>query len=435
MDLKYNLDDRMPKGKLWFFSFQHVILFISASGAMAVVVGISIGLSMPELSAMIRRAFFISGLFSFVQGIWGHRYPIIDGPSALWIGIILLIAPTMSGNMQVLRTDLGMGIIIGGLSVFAVTALGLMPYVFKLFTPSVNGVLLMFMVIQISKNIVNGMIGLSDVNNYIEGGSILVFVFSIAVVLILNFFAKGFVKSIAVLIGTAAGWLAAIPTGYAVRPESAGESFVALPEAFAFGMPTWNPGIIIVSIFASFMLLSMVYASIKGMSEVIATEIDEKSMKKAVMFHGLGAAAAGLFPAIPNLPYITPIGMVIMTGVASRRPFLIGSLLMLAMGLVTPVGSFFASIPIPVGYAIMTVMFSLIFKQGLHEVQKDAAVFATERVGYVIGISLIIGVGVMFLPFETFTHLPGILPYLLSNGLIDGTIIAIILDRMLLKRG
>ena len=432
MNLIYKLDDSVPREKFLIYSLQHVILFISGGTAMVVVVGISIGLSAPELSALMQRTFIVTGAFSFLQGIFGHRYPIIDGPAALWVSIIMLIVPAVQGHVNTFLTDLETGIMIGGVLVVLVTVTGLMPYVFKLFTSPVNGVLLMLMVIQISPSIVRGMTGLSSKNEFLSGSSVLVFFFTVAALLILNSATRGFLKSIAVLTGTAAGWLFAIPMGLASRPQS-GASFLSLPEIFAFGRPTWNPGIVIVCIFASFVLLSMVYASIIGMSEIVDKKIDAQGMKKGVLFHGISAAAAGVFSMVPNLPYITPIGMISMTGVAARKPFMVGSLILLVMGLISPVGALFSSIPIPVGYATMTVLFALIFKQGLHEVQKDADRFA-DRIGYVVGIAMIIGVGVMFLPFETFAHLPGILPYLLSNGLIDGTVIAIILDKALLKR-
>jgi len=432
MNLLYKLDDDVPRNKFLVYSLQHVVLFISGGIALVVVVGISIGLTGPELSALMRRTFFISGVFSVLQGFWGHRYPIVDGPAALWVSMILLIVPTVKGHVDTFLTDLETGVMIGGALVVVITVAGLMPYVFKLFTSPVNGVLLMLMVIQISPSIARGMTGISSTNGYINGASVIVFFFTAAALLVLNAATKGFLKSIAVLTGTIVGWLFAIPMGLASAPAS-GAGFLSLPAIFAFGRPTWNPGIVIVCVFASFVLLSMVNASIIGMSEIVDKKIDGQGMKKGVLFHGIAAVLAGVFSMVPNLPYITPIGMISMTGVAARKPFLAGGLIMIVMGAISPVGALFAAIPIPVGYATMTVLFALIFKQGLHEVQKDADRFP-DRIGYVVGIAMIIGVGVMFLPFEAFLDLPGVLPYLLSNGLIDGTVIAIILDKALLRR-
>ena len=431
MSLLYKLDDRVPGNRFLVYSLQHVVLFISGGVALVVIAGVALGLPAPELSALMRRTFFVAGAFSILQAVFGHRYPIIEGPAALWVSMILLIAPAMKGHTDTLLTDLGTGIMIGGAAVVTVTLTGLMPHVFKLFTPSVNGVLLMLMVIQTSPSIARGMTGLSPGKESLDGASIIVFFFTVAVLLVLNSVTRGFLKSISVLIGTFIGWLFAIPMGLAVRPESS--SFLSPPGVFAFGPPTFSPGIVIVSVFASFVLLSMVYAGIIGMSEVVDKKVDARGMKNGVLLHGIGAAVAGVFSIVPNLPYITPIGMVSMTGVAARRPFMVGGLILAAMGLVSPVGALFSSIPIPVGYATMTVLFALIFKQGLHEVQKDAGRFP-DKIGYVVGIAMIIGVGTMFLPFEAFSQLPGILPYLLSNGLIDGTVIAVVLDKALLRR-
>jgi len=433
MQLLYKLEDKVPRGKFLSYSLQHVIMFLSSGVAITVVIGIAFQLSMPEISAMMQRAFFVAGLFTAIQGAAGHRYPIVDGPAGLWASMLLLIAPTLRGHMTTVLTDLETGIMIGGALVVVVTALNLMPYIFKLFTPAVNGVLMMLMVLQISSSIIRGMTGLWAEGGYIDGASVVVFVFTIVVILVLNVRTKGFVKTIAALIGAGAGWLFAIPLGNAPTPENAGNYIFSLPKAFAFGPPTWNPGLVIVCIFSSFVVLSMVYASMTGMSEVVDRKIDDKGIKKGVMIHGLAATVAGILPVVPMIPYIAPIGLVVTTRVAARKPLVAGGLFMLLMGLVSPVGALFSAIPIPVGYAVMTVMFAVIFKQGLYEVQKDAVEFP-DNIAYVVGIAMIIGIGMMFLPFEAFLHLPGVLPYLLSNGLIDGIVVAIVLDRLLLKR-
>ena len=432
MDLIYKVDDKVPGEKLLFYSLQHVIVFMSAGVAVTVVVGTALGLPISEVSAMMQRAFFMAGVFSLLQVCFGHRYPIIEGSAGLWASMILLLATSMGGRLQTFRTDLWAGVLVGGAIVVIITLAGLMPYIFKLFTNAVNGVILMLMVLQISSSIMRGMAGLTAENAYLDNKSVLIFFFTVAAILILNFAARGFIKSIAALIGTAIGWLASIPLGLAKAP-SGGEGFFTLPQVFAFGAPTWNPGIVVVSLFTTFVLLSMVYSGMMAMSDVVDKKIDPRGLKKGFLLHGLGALFSGIIPVVPMMPYIISAGTVVMTGVASRRPMFTAGLLLLVMGLVAPVGSLFAAIPIPVGYAVMTVMFSLIFKQGLVEVGRASAVYP-DRIGYVVGISMIIGVGAMFLPFETFTQLPGVLPYLFSNGLIDGTIVVIVLDRILLKK-
>ena len=50
---------------------------------------------------------------------------------------------------------------------------------------------------------------------------------------------------------------------------------------------------------------------------------------------------------------------------------------------------------------------------------------------YVVGISMMIGVGIMFLPTETFDYLPSAISSIASNGMIVGVIVAFVLERLL----
>ena len=77
------------------------------------------------------------------------------------------------------------------------------------------------------------------------------------------------------------------------------------------------------------------------------------------------------------------------------------------------------------------VIFSLILGQGLKEFKK---VDIGNREAYIIGISMICGMGVMFLPDETFDAFPKMLHFILSNGLVVGTVMAMALEQIFRKK-
>lgn len=91
----------------------------------------------------------------------------------------------------VLRTDLETGMIIGGAVIIILVLLGLMKKLVALFTPLINGVLILLMVLQISPSIVKGMTGITSENTVIDGKSMVVFFFTMMLILLLNMFAGG----------------------------------------------------------------------------------------------------------------------------------------------------------------------------------------------------------------------------------------------------
>lgn len=433
-EIKYQLADEVPQKENIVLALQHVIFFVASAVVMPVVVGYALGLSQIEVADTLQRTFFLCGVVSILQAALGHRYPIIDGPAGLWSGLLILMAGTMASlgkSAEILRTDLETGMIVGGAVIILLVILGLMNKLIKLFTPLINGVLILLMVLQISPSIVKGMTGITSDNTVIDWKSCLVFFFTMFLILFLNMFAAGFIKSIATFIGVLAGWVLAYIMGITTQADLMADGVLSLPKVFAWGRPTLDIGIIATCIIAAFVLLSMTFASVNGMSEVVGDEVDGKRMNKTIGIHGLATVLCGIFPTVAFMPYVSSTGIVKMTNVAARKPFYLASVLMMVMGMIAPFGAFFSTIPNAVGYAALIMIYALIMGQGFNEFRK---VNFTNRENFIVGISMLIGMGVMFLPSEAFSGLPQVASYILSNGLIDGMAIAFLLEHVILKK-
>jgi hypothetical protein len=219
--------------------------------------------------------------------------------------------------------------------------------------------------------------------------------------------------------------------GIASPAHLTSQGFITFPRAFAWGTPTFDAGIIITCVFSALALLPMTFTSIRGMEALLEVKIPKKKMNNTFLIHGLSASLGGIFPTVAFMPYLSSIGIIAMTGVASRTPFVWASILMILFGIFSPMGMLLASIPVSVGCGALVIIFALILGQGLKELQK---IEITNRESFIIGISILIGVGAMFLPDTTFSNLPSILAYILPNGLIDGIVVALVLEKLLPKK-
>lgn len=429
----YNLRDRLPLQKNTIYALQHVIYIAISAVSMPIVIGPMLGLNQVEVAEMLQRTFLISGIISILQVKCGHGFPIVEAPAGLWTGILTIMAGLVSSigkDLTTLRTDLEGGLLIAGLIVMLITVMGMIPIVTKLFTPVVNSVLILLMVLQISPSIVKGMLGITKTNQVADFKVAAVFFTIVFIILAVNLFAKGFIQSISTLMGIGTGWILAILLHLTKPIDLTDKPLIFIPRVFAWGTPTFDLGIAITCVLASLILLSMTYTSIKSMSELLKEEVPTKKWNRAFLINGLSTALAGVFPIIAFMPYLSSTGFLAMTRVAARSPFVWAGGAMIILGFFSPVGLLFASIPMSVGCGAMLVIFSLILGQGLRELQKTKI---TNRESFVIGISLLIGIGAMFLPTTTFQDLPSTLEYILPNGLVDGIIIALILDNILPK--
>lgn len=433
-NLKYNLGDKVPAQENIVYAFQHVIFFVASAIVMPVVIGNILGLDQQDVASTVQRTLVLCGVVSILQTRIGHRYPIMEAPAGLWSGLFILMATmTLSagGDLSLLRTNLEFGVIAAGIFVILLVLLGVVEKLLKLFNPLINGILMMLMVLQISPSIAKGMAGIGGTNIHINFVSVGIFLFTMMVILLLSTYAKGFIKSIATFIGVIFGWILAWVVGITENSSLTGNSILSLPEPFDWGMPTFDAGTVITCIIAAFVLLSMQFASLNGTAEAVEDDITPSAIKRSIGLHGFSTMLTGIFSTIPFMSYVSSAGIVKMTGVAARAPFYIASIFMVVMGLITPIGIFFSTIPGPVGYAAVIIVFSMIFGQAMREFKN---VQFENRESMIVGISILIGVGIMFLPSTTFENVNPILASLLSNGLICGMIMAFLLEHVILRQ-
>ncbi|MDR1029122.1 MAG: purine/pyrimidine permease [Clostridiales Family XIII bacterium] len=433
--VKYGLDAPIETSKTVVYGVQHMILFVANSAIMPVIVAKSLGLEYTEISDMLLRTLFLCGVLSIIQTRFGHRYPIIDGPGGLWITVLInlgAITSSLGGDFVALRTSLELGMLISGVFLFLLGISGKMKYVAALFSPMVNGVFLVLMPIQLSKSFVLGMLGNIDGGTGVSGKDFIAFWITALVMLVINIKGKGFLRSIAILIGVAVGWVVAAMIGIADFSEMGKPDHIfQLPQPFAWGTPTVDAGIILTCVIGSFLLFANVIASFVGMADVLGEELTEKQLNRGTMCYGLSSFMTGVFPTVGFTVFAISMGIVRLTGVATRKPFYLGSVVMIVLGLFAPIGLFFATIPSSVGYGAMMVLFAVIVKQGVDCFQKANI---TERKGFALGVSMLAGTGIMMQPFAVFQNLPNVIVPFASNGLLVGVILAIVLEQILKDR-
>src|SRR5438445_12476425 len=109
-----------------------------------VVIPISIGqafhLPPAVVTASLERAFIYTGIACILQGVVGHRLPLLEGPAGLWWGVILSLAASaeaLGQSLQNLGGHLEAGIIISGVLVSILGVLVVGWTLRRLFTPLV----------------------------------------------------------------------------------------------------------------------------------------------------------------------------------------------------------------------------------------------------------------------------------------------------------
>jgi xanthine/uracil permease len=413
-------------------TFQWFIFLLANSVALPIVIGGIFHLSMEEVSTLMQRTFLVVGLSSFIQGWLGHRYPIADGPAGSWVSVFVILADVAVRQGQSLKETLQIlegGFIIAGVLLLLLGLSGYFHRLLFLFTPLVTGSFLLILALQLSGVFMKGMIALQGEASLPDYGTAAISFGVFILVILLSVRGKGWIKNYAVLIGILSGWLLYALLGKSSGTLSTNESWVKLPDIFAWGNPQFNAGIIITAILFTFILVSNTIAAVSAVSQVVpeAPRQLKETLNRGGIVGGISHLLCALFSAIGVVPLPVSAGFIRLTEQTRIRPFLVACLALSGISLVPVIVNFLALLPGPIATAALLASFVQVIGIAFQSILRETL---DQRRLTILGITLLISIGLMFLPSTAFQGLPSILQYVLSNGLLVGTMIVILLEQL-----
>ncbi|WP_246050143.1 purine/pyrimidine permease [Aquibacillus sediminis] len=410
---------------------QWFIFFLATTVAMPIVIGAIFELSFIEISGLMQRTLFVAGVATLLQGVLGHRLPIMEGPAGIWISIFSVMAITgvqsgisLTESLQQLEATM----ILTGAFLLLFGVFKIAAKILPIFTPLVIGTFFLLLTVQLSGTFLQGMLGLQQGVESIQLAEAIIAFATFFIVLGLSTFARGWLSNYAVLIGIVIGWMvfALVVGNQAVTNQA---SLFSVPEVFAFGMPDFDISLIPIAFVTAIILLSNIVASIVAISQILngKADYDHGQVNRGSAFSGINHGLAGGFAAVANVPLATSAGFIGLTGQKRKAPFIYASIVLILVSLFPPLVQFVAAIPAPVANAALLATFVQLVGLALRNVSYDG--LDSQKV-MIIGISYLIGMGTMFLPPEVFIDLPTIVQNFASNGLLVGTTLVIALEQM-----
>ncbi|WP_411500966.1 purine/pyrimidine permease [Bacillus thuringiensis] len=424
-----NLDNQHNQNHIM-GTLQWFIFLLANSIALPIVVGGLFHLTTEEIFYLMQRTFFVVGISSFLQGWLGHRLPIADGPAGSWVGVFTVLAYATAGQDQLHSTlqILELGMIISGVILIGLGVTGFIGRILFLFTPLVTGTFLLLLCLQLSGVFLKGMLGITATASQI-GGFTAIIAFSIFLfVIILSNFGKGFVKSYAVLIGLISGWILFLIAGKVTIPSQVNH-FVQLPQIFAWGLPKWNTGMAVSSFVMVCILVSNTVAAIIAINQATIQKatIEQKQLKDGTWVGGISHIISSIFSTVGVVPLPATAGFIRLTKQKNIRSFLLACMLLVVMSLFPSIIRYLASLPSAVASAVLMASFVQLIGIGLNNIKQ---VELNERNVTLLGVAVLFGSGVMFLPSEALQSLPSVMQYIFGNGLFVGTVVSILLEQI-----
>ncbi len=424
MELKYGINSKPDLFDTLIYGLQWFAVTIPA----VVIIGkVLAGMTSPDADLQIlymQRLFFVTGLVMILQTIFGHRLPLISGPSSvLLIGII-----ASSGNgIDTVYSS----IFAGGLILALISFTGMFSYLQRFFTLRVVSVILLLIAFTILPVIIQ----LIFSGTLPSMWGLAAAVFFCFVMYRLNSILQGLWKSVVVIAGIIAATLFYRAAGY----EGIYSDFSFLPASPFTGLsPSFSPdpGVMLAFIFCFMALAINDMGSIQSLRTLPGAD-GEDSMKKRVArgmgITGLANSLSGLLGVIGPVNYSLSPGLIASTGCASRFTVIPAGMALLVISLFPWAVASVSDIPAPVVGIILFYLMGTQFSAAIMMIsEKGEPVKFTE--GVIMGFPVLLAVMISFLPVEVVSGFPGILRPIIGNGFVVGVLSVIILEHWILKK-
>ncbi len=422
--LRYGLEDRPGPVPSVLFGLQHVLVMFTAMIAAPLVIGQLLNLS-PELrTTMVTGVMVGCGIGTIISALgvfWiGARLPLLLGAYAVYIGPVVAMAKTTG------LASATTAMIIGGVVLFAVSPL--LGKLRPLFPTVVVGTLLVIT----SETLIRIAVGIAaGVNTPYAGNplTMILLVGSIVLILAINRLTRGFLRALSVFIALVCLYLIAIPLGLTNFDIVANAPWFRLPGILPYGAFAWPDlagltTVIVYHLIAAIYTMSITLA----LCNMLKIEASERRVRGAVAADGIGSAIAALFGGVPLISYDQNVGAISLTGVGSRFVVAVAGVILLVMALLPKVGAVIAIVPPFVLGGTLIFMFGMIGAVGVSILadslrrQRDLLLFAAS-----VGLST----AVNFAPPAIFEVVPPSLRILAADGIVVGTIVAVVLNLVL----
>ncbi|GAA2705385.1 uracil/xanthine transporter [Cytobacillus oceanisediminis] len=417
-------------GTVTIFSSVQWLFFIFANTVMIPIsVGTVFQLPSETIAMMLRASLVFTGLASIFQGWTGHRYPLMEGHSGLLWGVILNLGLSAS-SLGMSYSEIGGGIATGVLLASTVTlilaAFNGMSLLKSIFNPMVMSVYLFLLTFQLIFIFFKGMMKVSEQGTI----DVPITLYSFALVIfvsLLKLKGNGIISNFSILIGLLAGWI-----GYDLLFMSEGQQGTASAGEVSFtlfplGQPNLEIGIIAVTFFAGLMNLSNTVASISSGDTLFKKESGKREYRGSIFFTAVFTVIGSGFGLVPYTPFTSSIGFLQSTRILMKTPFFLGGALLAVIGLIPPLGSWLAGMPVTVGNAVLFVAYLQLFGTAFNSL--NGKTFNSDTI-FRLAAPVLIGISLMNTPPALFADLPVLIQPFISNGLIMGVLLSILMEKM-----
>lgn len=405
--------------KNFILSVQHLLAMYAGAILVPIIVGTSLKFSAEEIAYLVTVDIFMCGVATFLQAnkVTGTGLPIVLGCTFTAVAPMILIGQTK-----------GLDVLYGSLLISGILVVLIAPffsYLVKFFPPVVTGSVVTIIGINLMPVAMNYLAGGEGAKNYGDTKNLILGGVTLLIILILQRFTKGFLKSIAILIGLAIGTALAGIFGMVDIKQVDDAHWFGFPVPFRFSGFRFDVSSILVFFIVAVVSLIESTGVYHALSEITCRKLERKDFRKGYTAEGLAIILGSIFNAFPYTAYSQNVGLVSLSGAKKNNVIYGMVILLLICGCIPKLGALANIIPLPVLGGAMIAMFGMVMAYGVSILGNIN--FQNQNNLLIIAISVGLGAGISAVP-QAFKGLGEQFAWLTQNGIVLGAISAIILN-------
>ena len=422
--LELQLEDYPGPAKTALFGIQHVLVMFTAMVGGPLIVARLLNLTPEVRIEMVTGTMIGCGIATMVSalgvGFIGPRLPIVMGVFYIFIGP--MVAISKEAGLAAAMTAL----MIGGLVQFAWSPL--IGRMHRFFPAIVTGTTILLIGTGLMKIGINVATGLNT-PGFGQPVTLGLAALMIVLIIVISRYAKGFVKALSLFVTMVIGYVAAAALGLLNFSTVADAQWVAIPQPMPYGGFVW-PGIVgVIAVIVCF-FATAVETTGHTLAVCRITGVPQESwrIRGAVSNDGIGSVISALFGGMALTSYSQNIGVISLTGVGSRFVVAAGGAFLVVMALIPKVGAIIALMPSAVLGGVLLFMFGMVASVGIDIIGSN---MKTRRDALIVASSLAVGLGIQAAPPGAFDVIPQALKILVTDGIVMGILLAMILNAVL----
>ncbi|MGV9798992.1 solute carrier family 23 protein [Mycobacterium sp. NPDC003449] len=422
------VDEVLPAPKLATYGFQHVVAFYAGAVLVPILIASGIDLPAEDLVKLITADLFTCGIASIIQavGFWkvGVRLPLLQGVTFAGVSPIIAIGLAHGGGSASLLYVYG-AVIVAGIFTFLIAPVFVK--LLRFFPPVVTGTLitiigLCLIPVGAGDAVTNPHTGEHDPTNL---RWLLYAVGTIAVIVAIQRLFRGFLATIAVLLGLFMGCAVAYALGDMSFDKVGDASLIGFTAPFVFGWPRFDVVACLTMVIVLLITAVESTGSTYATAEIVGKRVSASDIGRMLRADGLATTIGGVFNSFPYTAFSENVGLVRLTGIKSRWVVAAAGVIMILLGFLPKVAAIVSSIPQPVLGGAALTLFATVAVVGIQTLGKVD--FSDHRNLIIVTTSLALAFWVTSYP-DVAQALPSGIDLLFGSGISIGAVCAILLN-------